>query len=82
MTREEFKNRIGAAEDGQTVILEDDGLAVSVEDGAGEGEILVTADIGSLTKSHIPKNAMNIRIANRSVVTSFDFERFIIPLAI
>lgn len=48
MTREEFKNRIGAAEDGQTVILEDDGLTVTVEDGAGEGEILVTADIGLL----------------------------------
>ena len=48
MTREEFKDRIGAAEDGQTVILEDDGLTVSVEDGAGEGEILVTADIGLL----------------------------------
>ena len=48
MTREEFKNRIGAAEDGQAVILEDDGLRVSVEDGAGDGEILVSADIGPL----------------------------------
>lgn len=48
MTREELRNRLGAVADGPAVILEDDGLTVTVEDGAGESDLFVAADIGLL----------------------------------